>query len=323
MANGWVDGYEHKPTENCGSYNAPGAAPKHVLHTTESGFGSIDGIYNFFRDRTLNSPHFTIDPGNWRKMQHAPLSTAACALEARTGVTNGAMAVQTEICGWAATSQDWNDNVLLFIARHLVDVRDELLSVFGRTYPLTCSVTFYGTDAGFTIAIATAPQRLSNQAFFNYSGVLGHQHVGGGNSHWDPGKLNIKRVLELANYIASGGGSVTPPPGGEDMPLSNEDLAAVKQAAKEAILEIVPAGLLNGSWEQDTRALFGGVAVKKPNDPKQFLIGVDQCGPYKLWIRDGQQKDLLIKAGVIRQALTFIELTEPEEIAWLDELPEV
>ena len=323
MPNGIVDGYEWEPTENCGGYTNPNAEPKHLLHSTESGFGSIEGVLALFKGSTLDSPHFTIDPGSWRKMQHSRITQAACALRgSNRAPTNGAMVIQTEICGWAATSQDWNDNVLLFIARHLVDVRREALAVWGDTYPLECSLTFYGTDAGFTIATSSARQRLSPQAFQTYRGVLGHQHAHD-NDHWDPGKLNIARVLELANYIESGGGQ-PPAPEGDLMGITIADIqAAAEAAAKKAILDTVPAGILNGSWERDTRSFFGGTAVKKPGDPKQYLVGVDHQGPFKFWIRDGEAKDVLVRVGLIRQALNFVELTDPAEIAFLDSLPEV
>lgn len=575
MASGWLEGYEHRPTENCGGYTNPNAADKHLLHTTESGWGSIEGVYNLFRGSTLDSPHFTIDPGNFRRMQHAEITRAACALRGSwQAPTNGAMVIQTEICGWAATTHEWNDNVLMFIAQHLVDARNGMQAILGHTYPLVCTVTFYGTDAGFTLATESAPQRLSPGAFQSYGGVLGHQHVhcvtpdtsilcsdlvwrpagellvgdeilgvdeespdGSGrrlrngtvtssgradvecyrittqdrelicsadhplmayvasttrgsrwawkeaarlsagdeialtpepwetdlsrdagwlagafdcdgclsgseangfftlsfgqvdnevlakvdaclsdrgfqpkvvergvregtlsaqpffdlrlvggrweiaralgslrperllrkatevnlldgrhmgklterqqilsiepvgirevatigtsirtyiangfvshnsNDHWDPGKLNVPRILELANYIA--GNNPNPPDGGLNM-----DAAEVKQIVKEALLESLPAGLLNGQWEKDTRALFGDTALKKPGDPKQYLIGYDRNGPFKVWIRDGDQKDVLVKAGIIRQALNFTELTDPGDIAWLDQLPE-
>lgn len=326
MANGWIDGYEHRYTEDCGAYPDLGAKPKKVWHTTESGWGSIDPIINFFDDGVYNSSHFVVDPGNWRRAQLLPVTRAACALERRGSThTNGVLSIQTEICGFSATAHTWNDNVLLFLARHAVDARLGVLEAMGKTFAQEVHVTFYGQDAGFTLASYNARQRLQGEEWRAIAGHVGHQHVPG-NAHWDPGKLNVARIVELARYIESGATTVPPTTGEEDnlMGITIEQIeAAAKKAAREAVLEVVPAGLLNGSWEKDTRALFGGVAIKKPDDPKQFLIGVNECGPYKLWIRDGEQKDLFIKAGIIRQSLTFVELTEPEEIAWLDSLPEV
>src|SRR5690606_40177722 len=46
--------------------------------------------------------------------------------------------------------------------------------------------------------------RLSKAAFHSYAGILRHQHIPG-NSHWDPGEININRLVQLI------GGGITPP----------------------------------------------------------------------------------------------------------------
>lgn len=308
---GWLTGYERKETENCGNYTAPNAGFKSLLHTTESGFGSIDGVYNLFKGLTLDSPHFTIDPGTFRRMQHAPIDKAACALRGSgRAATNGAMCFQTEICGWAAQSHTWNDNVLMFIAKHLVDVRRGVFEHYGKTFPLETSLTFYGTDAGFILATTGAKQRLSPNDFVMYVGIIGHQHVHD-NDHWDPGKLDVKRILEFAKVIEAEGEYI-PNDKKEWDEMATE--AEVQKALEAALLKVVPAGLLSGQWEKDTRALFGATAIIDPLDidpktgqptGKQWLIGHSENGPYRVHIKNPQTKEIFLLAEVIRDGLNL------------------
>lgn len=52
-----------------------------------------------------------------------------------------------------------------------------------------------------------APQRMTDEAVRSFTGFLGHAHMGRGtDTHWDPGKLDVTRVLQFA------GGLHEPPP---------------------------------------------------------------------------------------------------------------
>lgn len=216
-----LPGYEFIDALGDGASWVPDQSPyRIVLHTTEG--SSIEGAVSVYQ-RQYASPHLTVDPWSGRKAQHLPLDVAAYALENRAGgvETNRQHTVQVEIVGFAAESQDWPDPALAFIASVINDIRTQV------NIPLTAPA-FVGTEAGW-IARPDAPQRFSFEQWIVFSGVCGHQHVPE-NSHWDPGRLNIARVLELAANT----------PGVDDM--TRDDLIGVLRAPEFNVAAIREAG---------------------------------------------------------------------------------
>ncbi len=322
---GWVYGYEWLPTENCGGYPEPNAEPKKLWHTTESGFGSFRAINRLFADAVYNSPHFCVDPGTWGMAQYGGMNFAACALEHPGGYphTNGVPVIQTEICGFAADSQNWNDNVLLFLAKHAVNVRRAQQEIMGRSFSHTLYVQFFGQNAGFTLATRDARQRVQGHAWIVLPGHCGHQHAPG-NVHWDPGALNVQRICDLANLIEMGGGDVINSPISLseweewfNMKTDEEVKAAMKQAAKEAMMEVVPPGILSGSWENDTRDRMGSaVFVYTDGDKKgqQFMVDYDRDGEFKVHLDTMPAHELFKAAGIIRRASNLIPISEQSDM---------
>lgn len=327
MSDGWLERLpessvvvEHQPHRMCGSsWTDPGAPPRVTLHTTESDPGSLDIIESGWDQADaqgrLTVPQFTLDAKLRRVIQHGSVFQPACALEGcSSGVvqTNGVPNVQVELIGRAPSSQTWPDEWLRFIADWLVAVRAE-----GFAVPLSSSLTFYGQDAGFTLASYDARQRLSPPAWRAYTGLVGHQHVPC-NAHWDPGKLNVARILEWAHLIEGGG---------DDM--AAEDVAAINAHTDQVVNTL--RGQL-GQDETDTRLYEGLVPQKLPESPKQYLVVWDSaCGWVKRWIRSGGELVSLMNQGTVQRAAASIDGGKPvgyviphgEALDWLRSLPEV
>jgi hypothetical protein len=221
--NPWLDGYEHVPIEGCAG-NYIDVPWRMVLHSTEGRNGSMAGLIPFFQARPCSTPHFAIDPLDGRKVQFIPLDRSAAALRGGQGgyETNRARCIQTEIIGFAAESHTWPDSWLDFIGQHVGDV--------ARQVPLNLSrvVAFKGQGDG-VLATENAAQRMSGQQWHAFDGVCGHQHVPF-NDHWDPGKLNIARVLDTAR-----GGA---PKGWDEMATKQEIEQVVRSVVQQELTPI-------------------------------------------------------------------------------------
>lgn len=173
-----------------------------VLHTTETmGFPAYPHG---------NEPHLTVDPRRRTWRQHIPLNKAAYALKAAAVSTNTWGAIQVEIIGYAATMKDIAQPDLDWLGGLLRMVADQ------TNIPLISHVTFAGPSAyGVNGAV-----RLSNNEWLNYVGFLGHQHVPG-NSHWDPGALDITQWM---NAITDKTDIPLPP---QPTPEEEEDMATL------------------------------------------------------------------------------------------------
>jgi hypothetical protein len=141
-----------------------GGKPKCLWHDTETtGLPSYsDGFF----------PNMTIFDG--KPFQHIPANRAARALKNPAGgvQTNRWNVFQVEVCGFA--------NKVTFVSV-MRDVADWLHDVRGT--PKTCTVEFkpFPGSGGPHNGV-----RLSNEAWSDYSGHLGHMHAPE-NDHGDPG----------------------------------------------------------------------------------------------------------------------------------------
>lgn len=213
MSDGWLSGnkYERIQTASCTGPGTmvDGYAWAFVLHSTESAPGSIAGVCDLFRAKPCNAPHFTIDPmGTRRRVQHIPWTWSACALKGGRGgwQTNRGRAVQMEVCGRAAESQDWPDDALYQIA-------DVIADVMGDGCPINPHNVLDSSRLSGTLATETAPQRLSPEAWRAFDGIAAHVYMPF-NDHWDCGKLNAYRIRDLVLEILAGQGRPLPPPSG-------------------------------------------------------------------------------------------------------------
>jgi len=326
MSGEWLDdlGFEvHKVPDNCGTYTDPGGGRKMTAHTTESPWGSTDALIRLFMDSVLNAPQFQIDWNNGkpRFVQYLGLHRAGCALKGCGGgcPTNGAgVNVQVEIVGYARETHTWPDEVLRMIADYAVKVNVGLKRIGYAEIPYETTVKFWGAGEGVVHASPNSPVRLSCNNFLSYVGWLGHQHVPC-NDHWDPGALNVPRILEIARSIDAG-----------DEFMSDTQYQAVMASLNNLSNEMSQQTATLGSWMKDGRNLIGGAALKKPGDDRQWLLAITEAGLVKypigrvadtVKVIGTVEKDLMVKSEMVRDAINLIELTDANEIKVLDAIP--
>lgn len=174
------------------------AAWRQVVHTTEGGPDYRPATASYFGHQFW--PHATVAriAGAARIAQHLPITRAARALEHPRGTpeTNRARAVQVEVGWWAGRIGDLPDDIAGALA-------DWLTWVAGETGAPLAGPVFVGEGAGYTLASVDARQRMSARDWLAFSGVCGHQHVPN-NRHWDPGALDLRRVIRTAPRPAPG-----------------------------------------------------------------------------------------------------------------------
>lgn len=212
MTTGWLNPakYRHLPITGCTGPGTmvDGYAWKFVLHSTESAPGSIEGINALFQSRPCSAPHFAIDPaGTQRRVQYIPWTMSACALRGGRGgwQTNRGRAVQMEICGRAAESPGWSDDMLWQIA-------DVIADVIADGCPIDPGVVNDFTTFTGTLAREDAAQRMDPAFYKTYPGITGHVEVPF-NDHWDTGRLDSLKVAAMVHDILAGTGYTLPPPG--------------------------------------------------------------------------------------------------------------
>lgn len=175
-----------QPGIAAGSYT--GGPRKLVLHTTEG--WSIESAEAAYRAKGVG-PHFTVDFVTRRWVQHIDTTSSASAVRNDPGgvETNRDGAIQIEIVGFAAYTQDITDDDLAYLGE-IVATICAAEGIDRHRHP-----TFVGLEAG-TIATPTAPQRMAPADWDAFDGVCGHQHVPE-NDHWDPGRFPYERMLAL------------------------------------------------------------------------------------------------------------------------------
>jgi hypothetical protein len=189
----WVPGFPRdESVRGAGGGSYTGGPGKFLWHTTEGGW---DGSMSVFRSR-LTAPHVMADPKARRKVQFIPLDRSGYALANVSGgvQTNTDSVLQVEIVGFAGQAHLFTDAELEWLGaevlRPMVDAAPFPINI--STFP-----TFYGEDAGFTLASPSARQRMSPAQWDGFNGQCGHQHAPE-NSHWDPGKLNVAKITAAA-----------------------------------------------------------------------------------------------------------------------------
>lgn len=173
-----------------------------VVHTTE---GTTLPTYSGGSE----APNFTLVPDFATKTlkvyQHFDFDVSSRALvNAAGGVqTNTLNVVQFELVGTCdpKSDKDWNDKKVQHI--YWPAAPDWALLEFAKVVrwaydnhavPMTSTVTWRGYPDSYG---ASNGVRLSNAAWTNYRGWLGHQHVPE-NLHGDPGAFPMARVLAYA-----------------------------------------------------------------------------------------------------------------------------
>jgi hypothetical protein len=159
--------------------------PKGCIHTTEG--TSLAGAENAFRSYP---PHLGYDPAKREKHQYVSLDRHSYSL--RKDESDDEYVIQIEIVGFAAQTHLWDNGLYKNIAEDVIKPLRDTIGILDNYLP------FYGEDAGFILASANSPIRISDSQLRSFSGWLGHQHMPAPDEHWDPGKFNIELAL---NYV--------------------------------------------------------------------------------------------------------------------------
>ena len=196
---------------------------KIIIHTTEGGSWPGYGGGG-------SAPHFTVHR-NGTIRQHIDTAYSSKALVNKSGgvETNNDGAIQIEYIG--SCDRAYAKRHGLFFVEDATD-KDfaplaKVIAWIHKTHGVqltTRGLKWSDTNAAY----ASAPQRMSFAQWRAFKGVCGHTHVPE-NDHWDPGLMDVPRVVELARRLAVGGlvpsgGTAAPRPAPASKP------AAVKVA---------------------------------------------------------------------------------------------
>lgn len=266
---------------------APGYRHKIVLHTTETGWGSSETLIRKWQDAPGSGrPHFLVDGD--RVVQLLPLTAGAYTLENPPGgvETNRGGAIQVEVTGFARDAAFWTDGQLRPLA--------ELIADIASVFPIDLVHVEPTGRAGEV-------PRMAPDRWKGFAGVTTHARAPEQPSgHWDPGPLNMARLLQLAR-------------GPEDEEL---DMGAVEVILER--LDHLEATL--GTWEKQTRN-YEGLRVYDEGDGTLTAIVIVDGQPARLVWTHPVQITALRKLDVVSE-YGGDPLTA-DELAYLNSLPTV
>jgi hypothetical protein len=177
--------------------------PKICLHTTEG--PTIEGAERAF---ARFPPHVGVEFRRRLRRQYLPIDRSSFSL--RGDENDDEFVVQVEIVGFAASPPGPAE------CRWL---GTEVVAPIARAIgcPLKAAPQgFHGPNEGIVLAVSTSPIRFrSERALREFSGVFGHQHAPAPDTHWDPGAIDIKTILEAARN------------GDDDMPFTPQQIESL------------------------------------------------------------------------------------------------
>jgi hypothetical protein len=171
-------GYQVVEGNSAGKFT--GGGWKLCIHTTEG--SSATGAIGAYR-KNNSWPHFTIDADKNQKIQHLELNVAARSLynDSSDGYDVGrANVIQVEIVGFAKDSPGWSDAKLKWLADRFKEIRAQVN--FALVHP----------------EFIAGRQPFTDKGWVDFSGIVGHQHAPDNkNGHWDPGALNVTKIISF------------------------------------------------------------------------------------------------------------------------------
>lgn len=167
-----------------GSMNRDGSK-KLVLHTTETSGG-------FYTRATYYHIQVWDDNGTIRWRQFIPFDRASRALRNDAGTVlqtnrDGDVNINVAVVGYARHTPDMSDALLRALAEFFVWAEQEW------KIPAAFPYAFQGGEAYGVNGVG----RLKPAQWDAANGILGHQDVPDGNTHWDPGKLAVPKLQAL------------------------------------------------------------------------------------------------------------------------------
>lgn len=233
----WLDHAERLPNGDHVGDMVADAAPKLLLHKTQSPVGTqhrlgADAAWDAVI-RTLSGnrsqPHLVYDPSTRRLGQYISLHRAGAALANDPGgvQTNRGGPIQVEVLGYSEDSPSDPDEWVRNLAE---DVAAPVCRIFG--IPPKLFRNFVGPEAGF-IAREDAPQRIPMDLWLALCAIIAHQNAPE-NEHWDVGRY--KGALLVATVAAILGGTTTTDEEHELM-TATEDILAAIEGVREDVLD--------------------------------------------------------------------------------------
>ena len=190
---GWVDGYTEYPIAGRPGLPFRAKIPLRITAHSTEGTTAYSAIAAY-RGGT-GPPHFTVDFPRRQKFQHIGLDKGAYALRndyADGREANACPNIQIEIVGFAKDGDEKSFAELDWLGEVLAEIVQEArnIGLCDDTFDLVWP-EFYDERSGFTLATKDAKQRDLYKDWNTGRWTLyGHQHIGDGNAHWDPGKIN-------------------------------------------------------------------------------------------------------------------------------------
>lgn len=190
---------EKKLLTDAGTFT--GGGHKFIVHTTEG--SSLDGAFST-RSQNEDAAHFILEvkDGHQRLVQCIPINRAARSLEHPSGTleTNRANCIQVEVVGFT------DENLSKQLGHHELFVGNWSPQIYKAIHDL-----MFWTHQNFGVPMESDHPfpghpgfaRLSQQAFVDAVGLLGHCHAAS-NSHTDPGPLNARLVVKGPHAVPVG-----------------------------------------------------------------------------------------------------------------------
>jgi hypothetical protein len=199
VADIYLPGFERAPIDGRPGivYDEPDD-PKAVAHTTQG--SSVEGAISAYR---AYPPQLIVDPWRRRKLQHIPVNRGGYALWNEDA--DDSRCIQVEIVGFAEDAHTWPDEVLRWLGE---EVARPLHEYAGVPYTVVWKGFKAAHQVNYALASASSPLRLTQAELDAFSGWLGHQHIPG-DEHWDPGGLDVQRILDYARGARGRQGDMT------------------------------------------------------------------------------------------------------------------
>lgn len=220
-----------------------------VLHTTEGGgWPDYDG-----GKVAPNVTAWWTPTGQWLLRQHFPLEMSSASLKNLAGgvQTNRNRVLQIELVGTCDPAAHAAHPSWVFWPQPPAGALAALAALMRRIEGVTGIPRATGPRPWlpYPASYGPSPARMGFAEWNAFRGWTGHQGVPE-NDHGDPGDLDVAYLIGTAPY--------TPP--GDDMPLSKDDLAAVRalMISKE-LVELYGNIAADLVW-QKLQASFGGAA---------------------------------------------------------------
>jgi hypothetical protein len=226
-----------------GTYD-PGRRIKLCWHTWEgTSWESAEDTY------FGNPPHAGAKIGD-RVRQYVPLNRHSFAL--RGDENDDELTIQIEVAGHANRSRDLTDDQLRWLATEVLDPLNRALAAAGMpTIPAVLPPKgFRDEDDGefLPLAVAGSLIRFTRAEYEAYSGHMGHQHAPSPNHHWDPGFLDVARIISFSS-------SSTPDP--EDTIVATLTDAQARQLVADAKAAAASAAAAARSAQRAVEILEG------------------------------------------------------------------